>query len=280
MGNQILLVDQDHAQLERLTFSLHDGGHHVQRVSSLAQVQAMTQATLPELMLMEWTWPERQSMDVLLALRADARTRGMPVIVLSRHDDARAKIAALDAGADDYVVKPCDPGELHARIRAVLRRRSPQHADDVVQINGLRLDPLTLGVTAQTADGPRPISLSPLEFRLLHFLIAHPQRVHSRTQLLDRVWGDHVFVGERTVDVHIRKLRVALEGTTCGGLIQTVRGAGYRLITDGGAAQTIEPIGNRLSAATSRKPEPVAEPPFARPPASTSARAEPAQLMA
>lgn len=230
MGNQILLVDQDHAQLERLTFSLHDGGHRVQRVSSLAQAQAMTQETLPDLMLMEWTWPERQSMDILLALRADVRTRGLPIIVLSRQDDARSKIAALDAGADDYVVKPCDPGELHARIRAVLRRRSPQHGDDVVQAGGLRLDPLTLGVTAQTADGPRPISLSPLEFRLLHFLITHPQRVHSRTQLLDRVWGDHVFVGERTVDVHIRKLRVALAGTTSDGLIQTVRGGGYRLV--------------------------------------------------
>ncbi len=264
MGNQILLVDQDHAQLERLTFSLHDGGHRVQRVSNLAQAQAMTQATLPDLMLMEWTWPERKSMDVLLALRADARTRTLPVIVLSRHDDARAKIAALDAGADDYVVKPCDPGELHARIRAVLRRRSPQHADDVVQINGLRLDPLTLGVTAQTASGQQPIALSPLEFRLLHFLITHPERVHSRTQLLDRVWGDHVFVGERTVDVHIRKLRVALSVTICDGLIQTVRGAGYRLMATSSMPQAAEPIGDSVSAATSRKLGASAEPSYAR----------------
>lgn len=279
MGSQILLVDQDHAQLERLTFSLHDGWHRVQRVSSLAQALATTQATLPDLMLMEWIWPERQSMDVLLALRADARTRSLPVIVLSRHDDARAKIAALDAGADDYVIKPCDPGELHARIRAVLRCRSPQHADDVVQINGLRLDPLTLGVTAQTAEGPRPIPLSPLEFRLLHFLIAHPQRVHSRTQLLDRVWGDHVFVGERTVDVHISKLRVALEGTTCDGLIQTVRGAGYRLVTGSGAVQAAEPIGDRLAAAAARKPEPVASA-RARAPARPALTSESARLIA
>lgn len=279
MGNQILLVDQDHAQLERLTFSLHDGGHHVQRVSSLAQALATTQATLPDLMLMEWTWPDRQSMDILLALRADARTRGLPVIVLSRQDDARTKIAALDAGADDYVVKPCDPGELHARIRAVLRRRSPQHADDVVQINGLRLDPLTLGVTAQTADGPRPISLSPLEFRLLHFLITHPQRVHSRTQLLDRVWGDHVFVGERTVDVHIRKLRMALEGTTSDGLIQTIRGAGYRLVTVGGAGQAAEPIGDRLTTATAREPESIA-PAYGRTPSRSPLAGEPARLIA
>ena len=256
MGNQILLVDQDRALLERLTFSLHDGGHHVQRVSSLTQALAMTQATLPDLMLMEWTWPQRQSMDALLTLRADARTRSLPVIVLSRHNEVQAKIAALDVGADDYVVKPCDPGELHARIRAVLRCRSPQHTDDVVQLNGLHLDPLTSSVIAQTAQGPRSISLSLLEFRLLHFLVAHPQRVHSRTQLLDRVWGDHVFVGERTIDVHIRKLRVALEGTTCEGLIQTVRGAGYRMVTGDGAAQATEPIGDRLATAASRKPEP------------------------
>ncbi|WP_343619441.1 response regulator transcription factor, partial [Ralstonia sp.] len=196
MGIQILLVEQDQAEGERLSFSLRDGGHDVQRVSHPGQAQAAILAAMPELLLMEWTWPERESIDMLLALRANMQTRGLPVIVLSRHGDARAKIAALDAGADDYVVKPCDTGELHARIRAVLRRRAPhQHGDDILQVNGLRLDPLTLGVTAQTETGPRAIPLSPLEFRLLHFLVAHPQRVHSRTQLLDRVWGNHVFVG-------------------------------------------------------------------------------------
>ena len=178
------------------------------------------------------------------------------MIVLSRHNEVQAKIAALDVGADDYVVKPCDPGELHARIRAVLRCRSPQHTNDVVQLNGLHLDPLTSSVIAQTAQGPRSISLSLLEFRLLHFLVAHPQQVHSRTQLLDRVWGDHVFVGERTIDVHIRKLRVALEGTTCEGFIQTVRGAGYRMVTGDGAAQPTEPIDDRLVTTASRQPNP------------------------
>jgi two-component system phosphate regulon response regulator PhoB len=225
---------------------------------------------------MEWTWPERESIDMLLALRANMQTRGLPVIVLSRHGDARAKIAALDAGADDYVVKPCDTGELHARIRAVLRRRAPhQHGDDILQVNGLRLDPLTLGVTAQTETGPRAIALSPLEFRLLHFLVAHPQRVHSRTQLLDRVWGNHVFVGERTVDVHVRKLRVALAGTPCDGLIQTVRGGGYRLVAGTGgttAAHAAEAIGMQLEAAT-RKAE---LPAYGRVPATRSLG--PAQL--
>ncbi|WP_439889725.1 winged helix-turn-helix domain-containing protein [Ralstonia sp. 25C] len=258
MGIQIMLVEQDQAEGERLSFSLRDGGHDVQRVGNPGQAQAAIQVAMPELLLMEWTWPERESIDMLLALRANMQTRGLPVIVLSRHGDARAKIAALDAGADDYVVKPCDTGELHARIRAVLRRRAPQqHGDDVLQVNGLRLDPLTLGVMAQTETGPRAIPLSPLEFRLLHFLVAHPQRVHSRTQLLDRVWGNHVFVGERTVDVHVRKLRVALAGTPCDGLIQTVRGGGYRLVVGASgatAAHTADTISMQLEAAT-RKAE-------------------------
>ncbi|CAH0447194.1 Phosphate regulon transcriptional regulatory protein PhoB [Ralstonia syzygii subsp. syzygii] len=279
MGNQILLVEQDQAEGERLSLSLRDGGHHVQRVDSPAQAQAAMQASQPDLLLMEWTWPECESIDMLLALRASAHTRSLPVIVLSRHGDARAKIAALDAGADDYVVKPCDAGELHARIRAVLRRRSPpqQQGDEILQINGLRLDPLTLGVTAQTDEGPRPIALSPLEFRLLHFLVAHPQRVHSRTQLLDRVWGNHVFVGERTVDVHVRKLRVALEGTLCDGLIQTVRGGGYRLLVGNGAhkGQPGEAIDAPFEAAT-RKRQPSA---YGRLSAARSAR-EPARLSA
>ena len=269
MGIQIMLVEQDQAEGERLSFSLRDGGHDVQRVGNPGQAQAAIQVAMPELLLMEWTWPERESIDMLLALRANMQTRGLPVIVLSRHGDARAKIAARDAGADDYVVKPCDTGELHARIRAVLRRRAPQqHGDDVLQVNGLRLDPLTLGVMAQTETGPRAIPLSPLEFRLLHFLVAHPQRVHSRTQLLDRVWGNHVFVGERTVDVHVRKLRVALAGTPCDGLIQTVRGGGYRLVVGASGATAVHPvdaISTQLEAAT-RKTQPMVDTPFARAP--------------
>jgi two-component system phosphate regulon response regulator PhoB len=248
-------------------------------VDGPAQAQAVLQASAPDLLLMEWTWPERESIDMLLALRASTHTRGLPVIVLSRHGDARAKIAALDAGADDYVVKPCDTGELHARIRAVQRRRAPQQGDEVLQVNGLRLDPLTLGVTAQTETGPRAIPLSPLEFRLLHFLVAHPQRVHSRTQLLDRVWGNHVFVGERTVDVHVRKLRVALAGTPCDGLIQTVRGGGYRLMVGTGAAlkaQPAEAIGAQLEAAA-RKPE---LPAYGRVPTRSLSLNEPVRLTA
>jgi len=228
MGIRILLVDRDQAQRERLSLLLHDGGHRVLRATGLAQAQDLMQAALPDLLLSAG-WLAHQ-LAWLTALRADMRTSKLPVIVVSHQTDALSKIAALDAGADDYLVSPCDSGELLARIRAVLRRQQTPQTDDVVRAHGLRLDPLTLGVEAQTEQGPQPIVLSPLEFRLLHFLAMHPQRVHSRTQLLDRVWGNNVFVGERTVDVHIRKLRVALEGTLCDGLIQTVRGAGYRLM--------------------------------------------------
>lgn len=234
MGHQILLVDRNPAQLERLSLLLHDGGHRVLRATGLAQAQDLMQTALPDLLLGA-SWQEHQ-LAWLTALRAHRHTSQLPVIVMSHQADALSKIAALDAGADDYLVSPCDTGELLARIRAVLRRQQTPQTDDVVRAHGLRLDPLTLGVEAQTAHGPQPIVLSPLEFRLLHFLAMHPQRVHSRTQLLDRVWGNHVFVGERTVDVHIRKLRVALEGTLCDGLIQTVRGAGYRLMPQNDAS--------------------------------------------
>lgn len=234
MGHQILLVEQNRAQREQLSQWLHDGGHRVLHATGLAQAQDLMQTTLPDLLLGAG-WQAHQ-LAWLTALRADARTCKLPVIVMSHQADALSKIGALDAGADDYLVSPCDTGELLARIRAVLRRQHTAQTDDVVRAHGLRLDPLTLGVEAQTAHGPQPIVLSPLEFRLLHFLAMHPQRVHSRTQLLDRVWGNNVFVGERTVDVHIRKLRVALEGTLCDGLIQTVRGAGYRLMPQHDAA--------------------------------------------
>lgn len=230
-STHILLVEPDEAPAERLSNALCGGGHRVQWISDAARAQTTVQASLPDLLIMGWRWPERDSLDVLLALRG--ATHSLPILVMTHHGDASAKIAALDAGADDYVVQPCDTGELHARIRAILRRRAPQPINEVLVFNGLKIDPLTLGVTVQANTGPQPISLSPLEFRLLHFLVTHPQRVHSRAQLLDRIWGSNVLVGERTVDVHIRKLRMALAGTPCDGLIETVRGGGYRLVGDG-----------------------------------------------
>ena len=145
--------------------------------------------------------------------------------MLTARGQEQDKVAGLDAGADDYVTKPFSPRELLARIKAVLRRRAPELTDEPIEISGLRLDPATHRVGA----GGTQLDLGPTEFRLLHFLMAHPERVHSRTHLLDQVWGDHVFVEERTVDVHIRRLRKALEPTGHDRLIETVRGSGYRL---------------------------------------------------
>ena len=153
----------------------------------------------------------------------------IPMLRQFGRNDEADKIAGLDAGADDYLTKPFSPKELLARIRAVLRRKAPEALDAAIDIGGLRLDPATHRVTRQIDDQAREVKLGPTEFRLLHFLMAHPERVHSRAQLLDRVWGDHVFIEERTVDVHIKRLREALLPVDCASLIETVRGAGYRL---------------------------------------------------
>jgi len=161
--------------------------------------------------------------------RADARTRELPVIMLTARSEEADKITGLDAGADDYLTKPFSTQELMARIRAVLRRKAPEALDTAVEVAGLRLDPATRRVARRIDGALREVRLGPTEFRLLHFLMTHPERVHSRAQLLDRVWGDHVFIEERTVDVHIKRLREALAPVQCSALIETVRGAGYRL---------------------------------------------------
>jgi len=161
-------------------------------------------------------------------LRSNERTRDLPILMLTARAMEQDKITGLEAGADDYLTKPFSPRELTARIKAVLRRRAPQLSDDAVEIKGLRLDPATQRVSAQ---GKR-IELAPSEFRLLHFFLTHPGRVYTRAQLLDHVWGDHVFIEERTVDVHIRRLRKALAPSGHDRLIDTVRGSGYGLMTD------------------------------------------------
>ncbi len=170
--------------------------------------------------------------------RSSARTRELPVIMLTARSEEGDKISGLDAGADDYLTKPFSTKELLARIRAVLRRKAPEALDTAVEIAGLRLDPATRRVTRTTAEGVREVKVGPTEFRLLHFFMTHPERVHSRAQLLDRVWGDHVFIEERTVDVHVKRLREALQPVQGAGLIETVRGAGYRLTQQVGTLAT------------------------------------------
>jgi two-component system phosphate regulon response regulator PhoB len=162
-------------------------------------------------------------------LRNNERTKHIPIIMLTARGDEQDKVLGLEIGADDYVTKPFSPKELMARIKAVLRRRAPQLTEDQVAINGLKLDPATHRVAAHAEGSEIKLELGPTEFRLLHFFMTHPERVHSRTQLLDQVWGDHVFVEERTVDVHIKRLRAALKPAGCDAMIETVRGSGYRL---------------------------------------------------
>ena len=184
----------------------------------------MIRGVLPDLIVLDWMLPDTPGTALARKLRADARSKEIPIIMLTARAGERDKIEGLEAGADDYITKPFSPKELLARIKAVLRRRAPQLTDDVIEIAGLRLEPATRRLTA----GGTAVHLGPTEFRLLHFLMTHQERVHSRAQLLDQVWGDHVFVDERTVDVHIRRLRQALSASGHEMLVKTVRGAGYR----------------------------------------------------
>ncbi|GGP23481.1 MULTISPECIES: phosphate regulon transcriptional regulator PhoB [Silvimonas] len=225
MPANILLVEDEPAIQELISFNLTQAGHHVMRADSAESAAHIVRNALPDLILLDWMLPGMTGIEFARKLRGEERTRQIPLIMLTARSDEQDKIIGLDTGADDYITKPFSPRELQARIKSVLRRRSPQVTDDLVEVQGLRLDPTTHRVTGNGD----PIDLGPTEFRLLHFFMTHPERVHSRAQLLDQVWGDHVFVEERTVDVHIRRLRSALETSGYDRLIQTVRGTGYRL---------------------------------------------------
>ena len=225
MSATILVVEDEPAIRELIEVNLRRAGHSVLLAPDAAAARRMVQEALPDLVLLDWMLPGMSGVDFARQLRGDPRTRRLPIIMLTARAEERDKVEGLEVGADDYVTKPFSPRELMARIKAVLRRHAPQATDDAVQLGGLRLDPATHRVTA----GGEEVSLGPTEFRLLHYLMTHPERVHGRSQLLDQVWGDHVFVEERTVDVHIRRLRAALEPSGHDRLVQTVRGSGYRI---------------------------------------------------
>ena len=224
MGATILVIEDEPAIQQLIATSLQHAGYQVLRAPDGETALRLVREALPDLVLLDWMLPGMSGLQVARVLRSEERTRDVPLIMLTARAEEQDKIAGLELGADDYVTKPFSPRELAARIKAVLRRRAPQTTDEVVETADLRLDPATHRVTV----GAASIDLGPTEFRLLHFFMTHPERVHSRAQLLDQVWGDHVFVEERTVDVHIRRLRSALEPTGRDALIQTVRGAGYR----------------------------------------------------
>jgi two-component system, OmpR family, phosphate regulon response regulator PhoB len=225
MAATILVVEDEPAIQTLIAINLRRAGHEVVTALDAETAQRMVNDALPDLILLDWMLPGVSGLELARRLRADARSRQVPIIMLTARGEERDKVQGLETGADDYITKPFSPRELLARIQAVLRRRAPNATEDVVEMGALRIDPSTHRVAA----AGQHVSLGPTEFRLLHFLVTHPERVHTRSQLLDQVWGDHVFVEERTVDVHIRRLRGALEPTGLDRMIQTVRGSGYRL---------------------------------------------------
>lgn len=224
MTPTILVVEDEPAIQELVAINLKHAGFLVVRASSGEEAESAIRAALPDLIILDWMLPGQSGLSLAKKVRMGERTRELPIIMLTARVHEEDKILGLEAGADDYVSKPFSPKELVARVRAVLRRRAPHLAGDAVEIGNLSLNPSTHRVTA----AGQPVDLGPTEFRLLFFFMTHPERVYTRSQLLDEVWGDHVFIEERTVDVHIRRLRAALEATNHHEQIETVRGTGYR----------------------------------------------------
>jgi two-component system, OmpR family, phosphate regulon response regulator PhoB len=230
--SRVLVVEDESAIAELIAINLRHAGYEVTIAGDAEQAQAALDGVLPDLAILDWMLPGQSGLALAKRWRGQARTRELPIIMLTARAEEADKIAGLDAGADDYLVKPFSPNELLARIRAVLRRKAPEALDSAVELGGLKLDPATRRVTREDQE----LKVGPTEFRLLHFFMTHPERVHSRAQLLDRVWGDHVFIEERTVDVHVKRLRETLAPAGCAHMIETVRGAGYRLTQQAHAA--------------------------------------------
>jgi two-component system, OmpR family, phosphate regulon response regulator PhoB len=224
MPATVLIVEDEPAILELIGVNLEHSGFDTLRANSAEEAGRLLGDILPDLVLLDWMLPGPPGLGFARQLRADQRTKDIPIIMLTARAQEQDTIEGLESGADDYVTKPFSPRELLARIKAVMRRRAPQLTDDIVEIAALKLDPVAHRVSAAGAS----VDLGPTEFRMLHFFMTHPERVYSRAQLLDEVWGDHVFVEERTVDVHIRRLRQALEPSRLDCLVETVRGTGYR----------------------------------------------------
>lgn len=223
MNSEILVVEDEAVTQRLIQANLQRAGHQVRCVSSVQAAEAAIRELLPDLVLLDWVLPDVTGLTLLRRLRADPRSKDIPVIMLTSRERECDKLTGLEVGADDYLTKPFSPLELLARIKTVLRRRAPQRTDDVVEADGVRIDPGANRITA----GGNDIELGAIEFRMLHFFATHPNRVFSRTQLLNEVWGDHVFVEERTVDVHIRGLRRALAPSGHDSLLETIRGTGY-----------------------------------------------------
>jgi two-component system, OmpR family, phosphate regulon response regulator PhoB len=220
---RVLIVEDEAAIAELISVNLRHNGFQPVWAGDGTAAQRELDAVLPDAVLLDWMLPGQSGVTLARKWRSDGRTKAIPILMLTARGDEPDKVAGLDAGADDYITKPFSTQELLARIRAVLRRRAPEQVSDAVAIGDLALDAATHRVSWRG----RLLKVGPTEFKLLHYLMKHPERVHSRSQLLDKVWGDHVFIEERTVDVHVKRLRESLGAA--GAMIETVRGAGYRL---------------------------------------------------
>ena len=227
MAKRILVVEDEAPIREMLCFVLEQKGYETVEAEDYADGLAKVREPYPELIVLDWMMPGGSGIQFIKQLKQDEVTRQIPVVMLTARGEAEDKVRGLEAGADDYITKPFSPKELTARLHAVMRRVSPTSVDEVIEVQGLKLDPVSHRVSAEE----KALDMGPTEFKLLHFFMTHPERVYSREQLLNNVWGTNVYVEDRTVDVHIRRLRKAIEETGHDRLIQTVRGAGYRFST-------------------------------------------------
>jgi two-component system phosphate regulon response regulator PhoB len=227
MKANILIVEDESPILELLALNISQAGYNPLRAISAEHAEKLINEALPDIILLDWMLPGMSGIDFAKKLRSNVLTKTIPIIMLTARSDELDKVKGLEVGADDYITKPFSPRELNARIKAVLRRKAPELTEDILKINGLELNPVSHRVTGNN----KPLEMGPTEFRLLHFFMSNPERVYSRSQLLDKVWGSQIFIEDRTVDVHIRRLRNILTQSQHENLIQTVRGSGYRLST-------------------------------------------------
>jgi two-component system, OmpR family, phosphate regulon response regulator PhoB len=225
----VLIVDDEPDIREVIRFALEGAGFRVLEAGYAEEARRLIGSELPDLLLLDWMLPGRSGIELAHQIKQSSKTRALPLIMVSARAEEEDRIRGLDTGADDYITKPFSPRELVARVNAVLRRARPEDAADTIEIGGLCIDHVSHRVSA----GGQRIDIAPTEYRLLHFFMTHADRAFSRSQLLDQVWGDQVYVEERTVDVHVRRLRKALEPSGHDGLLQTVRGVGYRFSDKG-----------------------------------------------
>jgi len=230
MTHRILVVEDEPSISELIAINLTHAGYEVEKAMQADLALNLMKDRLPSLIILDWMLPGKSGVQFAKELRANEKTRGLPILMLTAKSEEADKVMGLDSGADDYVTKPFSPKELVARVRALLRRQTPVEYTGPLTIGPLKLDPSSHRVLAiWPSSEPKSISLGPTEYRLLQFFMSNPERVHSRTNLLDNVWGNEVYIEERTVDVHIKRLRAALAPFDCDRYIETVRGSGYRI---------------------------------------------------